>query len=455
MKRWRLLGCLVLAGLLALALGPTLATQAQGEVIFEVAVSSAYLRDAPSPAAARTYSVFQGQRYTVNARTLDGAWMRLDFAGANRGTWVPARYGKLTGDLSSLPAVAAGADTVTLPQATASPEASAGTGGTGAVEMRLTITLNSTFVRELPNWSSRRVLSLFRNQVVPVVARDYAANWLHLKGSGWVPAGVGTLDGKVLALPIEGGAPAVPTVPPNLLVPSEPLPAWIPPLTPRLRQLYVEAGQAGHNLTVFTVVGDCNSENYIFTDLIYAGWYGYKGNEYLMPTWQRFRKALARHSLAVNGGFNSASVLDPTWADPTQCKPGESPFACELRVSRASIAFILLGTGDQFQWQGFEANYRRMIEQAMSDHVLPVLVTKADALESEEGGAEPGYINDIIRRLAVEYQVPLLDFDQAVKELPNHGLTDEPGPDFHLNAEAIGVHVLATMQTLYVIWQAH
>jgi hypothetical protein len=38
-----------------------------------------------------------------------------------------------------------------------------------------------------------------------------------------------------------------------------------------------------------------------------------------------------------------------------------------------------------------------------------------------------------------------------VQDLPNHGLTDEPGHDFHLNAEAIGLHVLGTMQTLYSI----
>ncbi len=453
MKRWRLLGWLVLGGLLALALGPTLSARAQGAVIFEVTVPSAYLRDAPNAAAARTYSVFQGQRYTVNARTLDGDWMRLDFAGANKGTWVPARYGHLTGDLSSLAVVEAGTEAAALPQATASPSTAAGAAAAGAVELRLTLTVNSTFVRELPDWSSRRVLSLFKNRVVVVTARDYYANWLHLQNSGWVPAGVGTLDGRVLSLPIEGEVPAVPTVPPDLSVPPEPLPAWIPPLTPRLRQLYAEAGQAGRSLTTFTVVGDCNSENYIFTDLIYAGWYGYSGNEYLMPTWQRFRKGLARHSLAVNGGFNSTSVLNPTWADPSQCQPGESPFACELRVSRASIAFILLGTGDTFQWPVFEANYRQMIDLAMAAHVVPVLVTKADSLESSEAAAEPGYINNVIRRLAQEYQVPLLDFDLAVSQLPNHGLTDEPGPDFHLNAEAIGVHVLATMQTLYVIWQ--
>src|SRR5688572_21617831 len=111
----------------------------------------------------------------------------------------------------------------------------------------------------------------------------------------------------------------------------------------------------------------------------------------------------------------------------------------------------MLGTGDQFQWQNFETNYRRLLDHALMQNVLPVLVTKADALESEEGGAPEGYINDVIRRLAVEYELPLFDFYKAIQELPNHGLIDEPGHDFHLNAEAIGVHVLGTMQTLYSI----
>jgi len=132
--------------------------------------------------------------------------------------------------------------------------------------------------------------------------------------------------------------------------------------------------------------------------------------------------------------------------------PGsEGLLACELRVSHASIVFIALGTGDQFTWRDFEVHYRALIDYTLGRGVLPVLVTKADTLESLEGGAEPGYINSVIRRPGQEYGVPVLDFSLAVRDLPNGGLLPNGGHDFHLNAAGIGRHILATLQTLYVV----
>ena len=65
-----------------------------------------------------------------------------------------------------------------------------------------------------------------------------------------------------------------------------------------------------------------------------------------------------------------------------------------------------------------------------------------------------GYINDELRALAKEYDVPLLDFGAATARLPNHGLIDEPGNDFHLSGAGMGVHVVVTLQTLDTIWRS-
>jgi hypothetical protein len=320
------------------------------------------------------------------------------------------------------------------------------------VRGRLTITVASTYVRSAPDYSATRIGSIFRNAVLDVTGRDGPGNWLQVVygGPAWVPAGTGTYSGNLLSLPIAGGAPPPTPAPGQPEAPNE-LPAWIPRLTPRMRELYRLAGLRGRNLRAFGIAGDCNSESYLYSDLIGNGWYGYEDNQYLHTTWLHYGRSMRRPMLAVNGGHNSASVMDPLFADPAWCKPGESPFACELRVANVSVVFILLGTGDQFTWQNFEANYRALIEYSIANNVLPVVLTKADSLESEEGGAEQGYINNVIRRLAAEYEVPLFDFQQAVQNLPNGGLLDEPGHDFHLSAEGIGVHVLGTMQTLYSI----
>jgi hypothetical protein len=454
----RLIVACVLAGVLGLALGQAAPTAAQAAPLFTLNAASAYLRDIPSPQGERTYSIFSSRAYRVTGRNADSTWLRLDFAGATRGTWIQANYGRLDGEISTVPVVAAASTGVTLP-ASAPTSAAPGptsfpviTDSAGPVRGKLTITVASTYVRSAPDWGGTRIASIFKNAVLDVTGRDGPGNWLQIVygGAAWVPAGVGTYSGSLMALPIAGGAPP-PTPAPGQAQPPPELPAWIPLLTPRQRNLYALAGLRGRNMRAFAIAGDCNSESYLYSDLIGNGWYGYENNQYLHPTWLYFGRSMKRPMLAVNGGFTSASVMDPLWADPTWCEAGESPFACELRVSNASVIFIMLGTGDHFQWQSFETNYRRLLDHAIASNVLPVLVTKADALESEEGGAEPDYINNVVRRLAAEYDLPLFDFHQAVQSLPNRGLTDEPGHDFHLNAEAIGVHVLGTMQMLYNI----
>jgi hypothetical protein len=155
----------------------------------------------------------------------------------------------------------------------------------------------------------------------------------------------------------------------------------------------------------------------------------------LQETVVYFGGSFGRDSLAAVGSFNTTKVLDPAHADSARCQPGETPLACEYRQQQPSVALILLGTGDQHSWQGFEGRYRQIVEYTLQQGVIPVLITKADDLESLENTAPPGYINSVIRRLSGEYAVPLLDLRQAVDPLPGRGLL----PDgFHYNAPGDG-----------------
>jgi hypothetical protein len=172
----------------------------------------------------------------------------------------------------------------------------------------------------------------------------------------------------------------------------------------------------------------------------------------LQRTVAHFAKSFSRTSVAANGGLGAAMMMDPQWADGALCdaKTGNGPLACELWVSRASIVFIALGTQEQYSWQDFEKNYRPMIRHALSKGVLPVLVTKADDIETVSG-APSGHINSVIRKLAAEFQVPLLDFAAATRELPNKGLIDEGDKDFHLSYAGMDRRMLTTLQTLAAI----
>lgn len=248
----------------------------------------------------------------------------------------------------------------------------------------------------------------------------------------------------------------------SVVAPYTGYPNWIPQLSVRARQLYQRSLYAGHDPHMFTVSGDSNSNPTRYLGRITSGTFGIDQYPNLKSVVSYYSKSFTHTSMAVGGGLRAADMFDTAnMSGFDGCLAGEGMFACELRLSNASIIFIQLGTGDKFLWRGFELNYRRMIDYATANHVLPVLVTKADDIESLQGGASFGYINDVIRRLALEYQVPLLDMYAATRNLPVipnpalphrpytiYGLQDEWGYYFHLNDIGQNVHVLITLQAL-------
>lgn len=456
---------------LAWALGPLAAAPASaaGGASFTVTVSSAFLRAVPSAGAERTYSVFQGQTYGVTGRTADDSWISLDFSGGSAGTWIRASYGTIAGLLDSVPVTVARVQTspqlvqpsapVTVPGQSPAGSGASSILGIPGKTLQWTITAPSLFARDAPDVGANRLTSLFQGQQYQAVQRDPNAEWLQIvifgAELGWVQAGAGQLNGNILDLPQPGvNAPPPPPPPTVGSGPSAPLPAWIPTIDAHMRAVYAQSTQQGRNKRVFTVVGDCNSLTYYYLALVAKSIFDLQGQDYLHSTIAEFNASFYRQSAAVAGGFNAASVLDPVWSDPRLCQIGESPFACELRTSQASIVFILLGTGDQYDWPNFTTNYRRLIDFSLANGVLPVLVTKADSLEYQVGGAPRDTINGDIRALAQQYDVPLIDFSAATQNLPNHGLLVEGGNDFHLSAAGMGVHVMTTLQTLDALWRS-
>ncbi len=469
MVRFRGVSLLLVAQLL-MGLMPLTAARASaaGGVDFSLTASSAFLLAEPGDATARTYSIFRGQTYAIIGRTDDGTWVSLGLAAATAGTWIRASWGTVSGNLADVLVSDASVQTVPLtgPQTqpvTQSDQPTA-TGASSVLgipgkTLELTITEASLFALDAPQTDATRVASLFRGHKYTAVLRDPNANWLQIRLYGavfvWVPSGAGTLDGNILDLPQPGDdLPPAPLEPGYGPGSSGPLPAWLPVITPHMRDVYAQAAQHERDKRAFAITGDCNSLSYYYLALVAKNIIDMQGNDYLRNVIEEFKPSFYRESVAVAGGFNAASVMDLVWANPRACQVSEAPFACELRVSRASIVFIALGTGDQYDWRNFDGNYRRLIEYALSNGVLPVLVTKADALETLEGSAPAEFINNDIRALAKAYDVPLLDFGAATASLPNHGLVDEPGHDFHLSGAGMGVHVMATLQTLDAIWRS-
>jgi uncharacterized protein YgiM (DUF1202 family) len=462
---------LLVAAILASALASLPASA--GTVTFTVTAQSIYLRGSPSLQGARVYSAFQGQVYTVLGRTADNAWLRLDFAGATGEVWILASYGTVKGDLNSVPAVAGSSQpqpTAVTSQPLAAPASPAQAPAAQANKpvvilsyVHYTVTAKSVYLRTEPNWVSDKAGSLFAGQKVSVVGRSYDNQWIQVADGGtvaWVVAGAGTLNVALGRLPItELAQPIVPITPEAPPAPRSAgvdlKPEWLPTITANMRNIYF-AYRNGKNINMFAVAGDCNSDDADYLTRVVAGRFNLDGYAYLNETVGRFAAGFPRHSLATHGGLSASTMFDGAWAHPSFCHKGvnntEGPYPCELRVSQASIVFLAVGTGDHINWRSFEANYRNLITYALQNQVLPILVTKADDLEAQVDGAPSGYINDIIRKLAAEYDVPLMDFWKATRDLPNYGLKDEH-PAFHLSQAGFDMRTLFMLKMLDLVWR--
>jgi hypothetical protein len=322
---------------------------------------------------------------------------------------------------------------------------------------RITITVQQAWLRNAPSLVSGNTVPVVKGQFYDVIGRTADGAWWQLAVPG-TPAGKGTWllsdlgalhSGDLRAAPVASGA-----LPSNAKArKTSRLPGYIPVITPQQRAIYRNSASQGKALNLFTVVGDCNSMPTVYLQRLASGQFdASRLDPTLQAIVQRFSGSFGRISLAAQGGFGAGAMMDPTWADGALCdaRTGQGPFACELWVSRASIVFISLGTQEQYAWQDFESNYRPMVEHALAKSVLPVLVTKADDIETANG-APSGYINGVMRKLASEYGVPLLDFAGAARELSNNGLIDEGDKDFHLSDAGMDRRILTTLQTLAAI----
>ena len=227
--------------------------------------------------------------------------------------------------------------------------------------------------------------------------------------------------------PLPTGIPGSTQVPPTPTLGAN---AWksmpiIPVVSPRMLEVYRLGQAAGRDPAHFSKIGDCQN----ITTYFLAGFDDTRqyrlGTQYafLQPTIDHFSGSWSRQSLAVKGGLNVAAALNPIWADPKQCKGGETPIACEIRVNNPSIVTVSM----EESWSGDLVHYnmylRKIVEYILSQNVVPILATRAEVPGSKNS------INDIVARVAYDYQVPLWNFGVAALPLPDHGLTAD---GFHL-----------------------
>jgi len=229
----------------------------------------------------------------------------------------------------------------------------------------------------------------------------------------------------------EFGSPTITHSLQPSLTPTYDSAAWeslpiIPTISDTVKKIY-ELGQKNHNNPhAFSKIGDCETSSAFFLADFDLGPKAYDLGPYLdlQATIDYFAGSFGRTSLAAGPGYTASSVLSAIMADPSQCKAGEIPLACEYRLHHPSFVLVTFGTNDASNSLSTFDHYMRMIiDSSIRIGVVPVLATKADNREGDNS------INELIAELAHEYDLPLWNFWAAVNPLPDHGLKKD---GFHL-----------------------
>ena len=307
-----------------------------------------------------------------------------------------------------------------------------------AAQGQVTFTLNikSAFALTRPDFGTQWAASLFKDQTLVVTGRSADGLWVRLDYAGartdaWILISLGTLGGDLSSVPVvaanvDSAPPAAGTnggtvtAPAAGFQPDEPL---VPVLSQTARAIYQRGLLMGNNPRAFSKIGDCQSVVPYFLAAFDYGLYSLGPYGNLQAAIDNFAGSWSRDSITSNRGFNVATVFVPVWSDPKRCLKNESPLECEFRINRPSIAIITMETWWGGDPAGYESYLRGIIEFSIAHGTVPILGTKADNIEGD------GAINQVIVRLAKEYDVPLWNFWSAVQPLPSHGLINDR---FHL-----------------------
>ena len=224
--------------------------------------------------------------------------------------------------------------------------------------------------------------------------------------------------------PTPGGPPIATPVPPTDVngIAIDQFVIMPPAVQANMRAIFA-AGQAlGRNPRAYSKVGDSTIENPHFMLRFDGEPYNLGQYAYLQDIINVYLGSHARESIAVRRGIHAWSLLNPQWADETQCEPNEGPLPCEIRLHNPSVIIFRLGSNDVGVPDLFKQSLQDALTYCIQQGVVPIIGTKADRHEGE------GNINNnILRELAASNNLPLWDFDIVAQTLPNSGIDPTDG----------------------------
>jgi hypothetical protein len=284
-------------------------------------------------------------------------------------------------------------------------------------------------LRDGPGLNYTRLVTLDPGAPLQLIGRNTDRSWYQTKTfdgrMGWIFASL------VDTFFIDPAALAVTWTEPVLVAGSRYMSISAPGYQ-HMREIYQHGQQVGNRPYSFIIVGDSVSARSpdwspMFTAFA-RGTYDLGPYRQLQSTIDFFRQsgAYGVEFQTARAGFATHFILDPTWSDPAVCSPNETPLACEYRNRKPAVAIVYLGLMDMqiSTVDLYRQNMKTIVQLLIDWGTIPILntVTLAEGSEIEQRyGTSMDQINAIVRQMAVDYRLPLIDFQQAVYSLPNQG----------------------------------
>lgn len=222
---------------------------------------------------------------------------------------------------------------------------------------------------------------------------------------------------KTLPPPTPTPGTPLPTVPSVNGVPIARLVLISDQARAHIRDVYALGQSLGRDARSVSKVGDSTMVYPPFLAAFDRRTYRLGRFSYLQPTIDYHSGSFGRTSIAVKKGMHTWSQFEAAWNIPELCGPDEGPLACEVRLHNPSIAIIRLGANDTEYPSEFEKQLGRIIQFCLARGIIPVLGTKPDRYEGESN-----LINNLIRKTASAYAIPLWDYDLIAGTIPGRGL---------------------------------
>lgn len=385
------------------------------------------LRLAPSRSGEVLVSLDELTELFVLGKTQDEIWLRVITLAGEEG-WVMSQY--VETDLAALPILAP--ETVLLATATSAatitpdivnPDGYVKAEGTG---LRL---------RSLPSTNADIVAQIPENSPVYIVGRTPDNSWLQVivpgDQIGWVWAAYIVPNSHINIAALEIPEQAYEPTPEAYTAPVVAASGGISNVTSKSVEIFLRGQALGNHPNTFSKVGDSITDTGLFLYPIGWGNYNLQGYAHFQPVVNYFLSTPIRDgnsfniiSLAAKAYWTSNEVLDPGSVKSGECTPGETPLQCEYRITKPSVALIMIGTNDigRNSEATYQANLQRIVEISIEMGVIPVLSTIPPRRGAE---AEVNRINQIIISTARMYDVPLWDYYTPMLSLPNQGLDSD------------------------------